>query len=151
MNNSQLKHQGSRRPNRWFTATQEKLSLSTGEDETLKLSRKYLGNIKKYQNVKLSRKYFPERVFLCKNNGHYHWLPIPEIGVGVREMGNEHIGIPSEVMGVGGGGAHKTSSAKCSGMWLSVHCKNWGVKLTPVGVNRGPHPQVLKLHPRVWT
>ena len=29
------------------------------------------------------------------------------------------------------------------------HCKNWGVKMTPVGVNRGPHPQVLKLHPRV--
>ena len=26
-------------------------------------------------------------------------------------------------------------------------CKNWGVKMTPVGVNRGPHPQVLKLHP----
>ena len=30
-----------------------------------------------------------------------------------------------------------------------VHCKNWGVKMTPVGVNRGPHPQVLKLHPRL--
>ena len=28
-----------------------------------------------------------------------------------------------------------------------LHCKNWGVKMTPVGVNRGPHPQVLKLHP----
>ena len=30
-----------------------------------------------------------------------------------------------------------------------LHCKNWGVNLTPVGVVRGPHPQVLKLHPRV--
>ena len=29
------------------------------------------------------------------------------------------------------------------------HSKNWGVKMTPVGVNRGPHPQVLKLHHRV--
>ena len=25
---------------------------------------------------------------------------------------------------------------------LNIHCKNWGVKMTPVGVNRGPHPQV---------
>ena len=32
---------------------------------------------------------------------------------------------------------------------LALHCKNWCVKITPVGVNRGPHPQVLKLHPRV--
>ena len=33
-----------------------------------------------------------------------------------------------------------------------LHCKNWGVKklMTPVGVQfRGPHPRVLKLHPRV--
>ena len=30
-----------------------------------------------------------------------------------------------------------------------THCKNWGVKMTPVGVNRGPHPQVLKLHPNM--
>ena len=30
-----------------------------------------------------------------------------------------------------------------------LHCKNWGVKMTPVGVNRGPHPHVLKLHSRV--
>ena len=29
-----------------------------------------------------------------------------------------------------------------------IHCKNWGVKITPVSVDRGPHPQVLKLHPR---
>ena len=28
------------------------------------------------------------------------------------------------------------------------HCKSWGVKMTLVGpVNRGPHPQVLKLYP----
>ena len=32
-----------------------------------------------------------------------------------------------------------------------VHCKNWGVKMTPVSVNRGPHTEVLKLHPGVWT
>ena len=31
----------------------------------------------------------------------------------------------------------------------TLHCKNWGVKMTPVGVNRGPHPQVSKLHPSV--
>ena len=30
-----------------------------------------------------------------------------------------------------------------------IHCKNWGVKMTPVDVNRGPFLQVLKLHPRV--
>ena len=32
-----------------------------------------------------------------------------------------------------------------------LHCKKkTGVlKMTPVGVNRGPQPQVLKLHPRV--
>ena len=34
-------------------------------------------------------------------------------------------------------------------VYTRVHCKNWGVKMTPVSVNRGPHPQVLKLHPRV--
>ena len=32
---------------------------------------------------------------------------------------------------------------------LKLHCKKWGVKMTPVGVKRGLHRQVLKLHPRV--
>ena len=52
----------------------------------------------------------------------------------------------------------KKTFENCSGTWLYrgsygvyVHCKHWGVKMTPVGVNRGPHPQLLKLHPRVWT
>ena len=38
----------------------------------------------------------------------------------------------------------------CSASYQSlkgIHCKNWGVKMTPVGVNRGPHPRVLNLHP----
>ena len=34
-------------------------------------------------------------------------------------------------------------------VWCKPRCKTWGVKMTPVGVNRGPHPQVLKLDPRV--
>ena len=34
---------------------------------------------------------------------------------------------------------------------ICIHCKNWGVKLAPVGVHRGPYPQVLTLHPRVST
>ena len=38
-------------------------------------------------------------------------------------------------------GNHYTASSSC------VHCKNWGVKMTPVVVNRWPHPQVLKITP----
>ena len=46
--------------------------------------------------------------------------------------------------GGGGGGGNRRAPLL---NFDRLHCKNWKVKITPVGVNRGPHPQVLKLHP----
>ena len=40
--------------------------------------------------------------------------------------------------------------AKLNELITNLNTANTGMsKMTPVGINRGPHPQVLKLHPRV--
>ena len=43
------------------------------------------------------------------------------------------------------------TSGKLYRVYIGQGNKTGVLNLTPVGVNRGPHPQVLTLHPRVST